>query len=96
MYFIGLGLGDEKDVTIKGKEAIERSSRVYLEAYTSVLGGGGGASGLNKENMVPPTRSLLPPRRQRARSSPPHSPALALMIQPLIFENRTARRNTFM
>jgi diphthine synthase len=40
LYLIGLGLGDEKDVTVKGMEAIQSSSRVYLEAYTSVLGGG--------------------------------------------------------
>eukprot|EP00398_MALV-I-01_sp_L67-1_P000110 gene110-992_t len=38
LYFVGLGLGDVKDVTIRGKEAIEDSEYVYLEAYTSVLG----------------------------------------------------------
>lgn len=65
LYFVGLGLADEKDVTFKcvatqprdlmrnaghtvrhapsltrpsrGLEAIRRSSRVYLEAYTSML-----------------------------------------------------------
>ncbi|CAI2378122.1 unnamed protein product [Moneuplotes crassus] len=37
LYFIGLGLADEKDVTVKGKEAIESSEFVYLEAYTSIL-----------------------------------------------------------
>ncbi|KAK0486501.1 tetrapyrrole methylase [Armillaria novae-zelandiae] len=36
-YIIGLGLCDEKDVTIRGLEAIKGSSRVYLEAYTSIL-----------------------------------------------------------
>eukprot|EP01052_Picozoa_sp_SAG31_P005440 SAG31_NODE_239_length_19453_cov_5.539888_12_plen_62_part_00 len=54
MYFIGLGLGDEKDVTIKGMDAIKRSSRVYLEAYTSVLGGQ-----LNKERLVSCSGVLL-------------------------------------
>eukprot|EP01132_Coremiostelium_polycephalum_P001191 gene1191-1504_t len=39
LYVIGLGLGDEKDVTVKGLEAIKKSSKVYLEAYTSLLGG---------------------------------------------------------
>lgn len=38
LYMVGLGLGDERDVTIKGKEAIESSEIVFLEAYTSVLG----------------------------------------------------------
>lgn len=36
-YVIGLGLGDAKDVTVKGLEIIKRCDRVYLEAYTSVL-----------------------------------------------------------
>jgi len=36
-YIIGLGLCDEKDVTIRGLEAIKRSARVYLESYTSIL-----------------------------------------------------------
>ncbi|KNC49547.1 diphthine synthase [Thecamonas trahens ATCC 50062] len=35
---IGLGLGDAKDITVKGLEAVRTCARVYLEAYTSVLG----------------------------------------------------------
>jgi diphthine synthase len=38
LYFIGLGLGDETDITVKGLEAVKRSKRVYLENYTSILG----------------------------------------------------------
>ncbi|KAI5475061.1 hypothetical protein MNV49_002053 [Pseudohyphozyma bogoriensis] len=38
LYLIGLGLSDEKDVTVRGLEAIKSSTRVYLEAYTSILG----------------------------------------------------------
>lgn len=40
LYLIGLGLSDEKDVTVRGLEAIKGSDRVYLEAYTSILGVG--------------------------------------------------------
>jgi hypothetical protein len=36
-YLVGLGLGDHKDVTVKGLEIIKRSKRVFLEAYTSIL-----------------------------------------------------------
>ncbi|EKM53640.1 uncharacterized protein PHACADRAFT_125502 [Phanerochaete carnosa HHB-10118-sp] len=36
-YIIGLGLCDEKDITVKGLEAVKGCSRVYLEAYTSIL-----------------------------------------------------------
>lgn len=50
LYFIGLGLGDEKDITLRGLEAVRRCSDVFLESYTSLLGvdkaalvrGGGG------------------------------------------------------
>lgn len=36
---IGLGLGDDTDITVKGLAAVKNSSFVYLEAYTSVLPG---------------------------------------------------------
>ncbi|KAG8780221.1 diphthine synthase [Serendipita sp. 405] len=36
-YLIGLGLCDEKDITVRGLEAVKRCERVYLEAYTSIL-----------------------------------------------------------
>eukprot|EP01125_Pyxidicula_operculata_P022218 TRINITY_DN8969_c0_g1_i1.p1 TRINITY_DN8969_c0_g1~~TRINITY_DN8969_c0_g1_i1.p1 ORF type:complete len:270 (+),score=52.43 TRINITY_DN8969_c0_g1_i1:14-823(+) len=38
LYLIGLGLGDEKDITVKGAEAIQKCSFIYLECYTSILG----------------------------------------------------------
>ncbi|KIY70908.1 Diphthine synthase [Cylindrobasidium torrendii FP15055 ss-10] len=36
-YIIGLGLCDETDVSLRGLKAIKGSTRVYLEAYTSIL-----------------------------------------------------------
>ena len=37
LYMIGLGLSDEKDITVKGLEAVKRSKKVYLERYTAIL-----------------------------------------------------------
>ena len=37
LYIVGLGMWDEKDVTVSGLEAIRKSERVILEMYTSVL-----------------------------------------------------------
>ena len=37
LYIIGLGLADEKDITVKGLEAVKKSKYVYLEKYTAVL-----------------------------------------------------------
>ncbi|KAF8608203.1 Diphthine synthase [Ceratobasidium sp. AG-I] len=36
-YVIGLGLCDEKDITVRGLEAVKKCTRIYLEAYTSIL-----------------------------------------------------------
>lgn len=61
LYLIGLGLGDEKDITVKGivhtfdshlfvatgLEAVRKCTRVYLEAYTAVLG-------IDKAKLVTP------------------------------------------
>src|SRR3989338_10758312 len=37
LYFVGLGLGNEKDITLNGLEAVKKGDVVYLENYTSVL-----------------------------------------------------------
>lgn len=37
LYLIGLGLNDEKDISIKGLEAVKKCKHVYLEYYTSIL-----------------------------------------------------------
>ncbi|KAI3426102.1 hypothetical protein D9Q98_008070 [Chlorella vulgaris] len=37
LFIVGLGLADERDITVKGLDAVKQSERVYLEAYTSLL-----------------------------------------------------------
>jgi diphthine methyl ester synthase len=37
LYIIGLGLADEKDISVKGLEIVRKAERVYLEAYTAIL-----------------------------------------------------------
>ena len=37
LYIIGLGLHDEKDISIKGLETVRKCDRVYIENYTSLL-----------------------------------------------------------
>lgn len=37
LYLVGLGLSDETDITVKGLSIVKKASRVYLEAYTSIL-----------------------------------------------------------
>jgi len=38
LFVVGLGLGDEDDITVRGLKAVQRSEVIFLEAYTSVLG----------------------------------------------------------
>ncbi len=37
LYMIGLGLNDEKDISVKGLEVIKKSDLIYFENYTSKL-----------------------------------------------------------
>ena len=37
LYLIGLGLGDAKDITVKGLEIVKSAKQVFLESYTSIL-----------------------------------------------------------
>ena len=39
LYFIGLGLYDEKDITLKGLEVARKCDKVFAEFYTSLLAG---------------------------------------------------------
>ncbi len=37
LYMIGIGLNDEKDITVKGLEIVRKADFIYLESYTSKL-----------------------------------------------------------
>lgn len=47
LYIIGLGLGNEKDITLRGLEAVRKCHKVYIEAYTSLLSFGISSHGLS-------------------------------------------------
>mmetsp|Transcript_76905 Transcript_76905/g.135486 ORF Transcript_76905/g.135486 Transcript_76905/m.135486 type:complete len:285 (-) Transcript_76905:25-879(-) len=46
LWMIGLGLGDDGDITVKGLQAVKKAEHVYLEAYTSIL------PGLDRESLA--------------------------------------------
>lgn len=37
LYMIGIGLNDEKDISVKGFEIVKKCEKVFLETYTSIL-----------------------------------------------------------
>lgn len=53
LYLIGLGLGDEKDITLRGLEAVKKCEKVYMEAYTSLLSFGLSTDGLSTLVITP-------------------------------------------
>ncbi|KAK8935998.1 putative diphthine synthase [Platanthera zijinensis] len=48
LYIVGLGLGDERDITLRGLEAVRSCKKVYIEAYTSLLSFGISLDGLSR------------------------------------------------
>jgi len=38
LSIVGLGLGDERDITLRGLDCVRAADEVWLEAYTSILG----------------------------------------------------------
>ena len=39
LYFVGLGLYDERDITLKGLETVKKCDKIFAEFYTSLLAG---------------------------------------------------------
>lgn len=37
LYLVGLGLSSPQDITVQGLQVVKEASKVYLEAYTSIL-----------------------------------------------------------
>ncbi|KAG1354047.1 Granule diphthine synthase [Cocos nucifera] len=48
LYIVGLGLGDERDITLRGLDAVRSCQKVYVEAYTSLLCFGISSDGLSR------------------------------------------------
>ena len=71
LYLIGLGLGDERDITLRGLEAVKRCSKVYLEAYTSILL-------VDKSKLVSPLKSNV--QRTLYLETPIHSSGLYILL----------------
>ncbi|PRQ19804.1 putative diphthine synthase [Rosa chinensis] len=46
LYIVGLGLGNEKDITLRGLEAVQQCDKIIVEAYTSLLSFGLSSHGL--------------------------------------------------
>ena len=74
LYLVGLGLGDEKDITVKGLEAVRASDKVFLEMYTAILGVDKGRLVRRFLAHTHTTAAALRTHRTavRCRAAPPH------------------------
>ena len=59
LYMIGLGLGDEKDITLRGLEAIKKSKKVFYENYTSLSNALQGLETLSQKKFEQAPRNLV-------------------------------------
>lgn len=59
LYMIGIGLGDEKDITIRGLEAIKESKHIFYENYTSISNAIKGLQTQTDKEFKPATRDLV-------------------------------------
>ena len=64
LYMIGLGLGDEKDITLRGLDAIKDSEHIYYENYTSISNAIKGLEKLTDKEFQPANRDLVENRAE--------------------------------
>jgi diphthine synthase len=64
LVFIGMGLYDERDLTLRGVEEARNCDRLFADLYTSLLPGGGleGVAGLLGKPVIPLGRADLEER----------------------------------
>ncbi|CAO2839125.1 unnamed protein product [Amaranthus hypochondriacus] len=86
LYIIGLGLGDEKDITLRGLEAIKICDKVYIEAYTSLLSFGIASEGLSKleklygKSVIVADREMVEEKADSFLSQACHSDVAFLVV----------------
>ena len=90
LFIVGLGLGDEADVTLRGRAAIARCGRVWLEAYTSLLPGVSAAALsaalgrevqlAHRETVESDAEAILGPARGAAASEAPEGHVAFLVV----------------
>src|SRR3989344_3450632 len=86
LYLIGLGLGDKKDITLKGLEAIKKSKYVYLESYTSSLNSDKKElESLYKKKIIISDRNLIESKQDQILSQAKTSSVAVLIIWDIFF-----------
>ena len=86
LYLIGLGLGDKKDITLKGLEAIKKSKYIYLESYTSSLSSNKKElERLYKKKIILADRNLIESKQDQILAQAKTSNVAILIIGDIFF-----------
>lgn len=81
LYIIGLGLNDEKDITLKGLAAIKKCKKLYLESYTSKLScNKKRLERLYKKKIILAGRSLVESQAEKTILKEAKSSSIALLV----------------
>jgi len=83
IYFIGLGIGDEKDITLKGLDAVKKCDLIYLESYTSKLDCPADAlEKLYGKKIIPADRDLVEKKDEIIRNAKDKDVAFLVVGDP--------------
>src|SRR3989338_1245839 len=90
LYLISIGLNDEKDITLKGLEAVKKCDFVYLENYTSKLNTQiGYLEKLYGKKIIPAGRELVEMDAQKSILQQAKSKNVAFLVAGDVFAATT-------
>lgn len=83
LYFVGLGLSDQEDISCRGLEVIKRCEYVYLDVYTSVLGSPvGELEHLYGKEIIQADRKLVEQSEEIIKKAKEHDVAFLVVGDP--------------
>lgn len=86
LYIIGIGLYDERDITLRGLDVVKSCDEIYLEHYTSILGVDVGAlEKLYNKKITIASRDLVEKEAEEKLLLPAKEKNIALLIVGDVF-----------
>ncbi len=90
LYFIGLGLKDVKDLTIRGLDAVKKCDVVYFESYTSCFGTKAEElEGFFGKRVIPAGRQLVEESDEIIKNARQRDVAFLVIGDPLVATTHT-------
>jgi diphthine synthase len=85
LYLIGLGLCDEKNITLRGLEYIKSSDYIYMEYYTSILSvDKSKLESLYEKQIILAEREMIESNSEILSKVKEHKVSLLVVVDPFI------------